>query len=59
MLGGKSCGTDSGIGFAFVEKCTWFNKDIINKKNSQHIVKAVHRSESRVDMMGGGHNLGD
>jgi len=55
FLGGKLCGTDLNIGYAFVEKCTWFNKNIGSEKQVSHTVKVAHKSESRIDMMGGGH----
>lgn len=57
LLSGKSCGTDTKVGYAFIESCSWLNKKITEIVHVRNIIKVDHCPESRVDMMGGGHNL--
>ena len=57
-LGGKICDTDNEIGLAYVKKCAWINKEMVHTKQTKHTVSVDHKPESRIDMMGGGHNLG-
>lgn len=51
----KVCGTDSKIGYSFVQKCSKFNKDmsaVIQHKSNRIIVD--NSADSRIEMMGGG-----
>lgn len=50
-----TCGTDSKIGKAFVEKCTSFNKPLGLKNYNKNTVSTKHAVDTRVEMMGGGH----
>lgn len=53
-----TCGTDGPAGLAFVQRCGSLNKVIQGRpEESSHTITADHKPESRVDMMGGGHNL--
>lgn len=50
----KTCGTDSKIGFSFVEKCNMFNKDFNEKKVTKKVyVTAGHKPETRSENIGG------
>lgn len=53
----KNCETDKKIGKAFVSSCSKFNKHLITKSVKTEYLKVAHRPESRVEMMGGGHDL--
>ena len=53
----KNCETDKKIGKAFVSSCTRFNKPLIIKYSKASHLKVSHKSETRVEMMGGGYDL--
>lgn len=52
----KSCGTDKKMHIAYVQKCESFNRPMSKTYESKSV--AVDAAvDSRVDMMGGGHQL--
>jgi len=50
----KTCGTDSKMGLAYIEKCSKFNKDITEDKIRSSKIVVQNKSDSRIEMMGGG-----
>lgn len=50
-----SCGTDSKIGKAFVEKCNTFNKSMGQTHAKSKVLSVANMQDTRVEMMGGGH----
>lgn len=50
------CETDSTIGLSFVNSCNMYNADMSKPKNySDNKVSVSHATDSRIEMMGGGH----
>jgi len=50
-----TCGTDNKIEKAYVESCMQFNKPIDSCSYKKYTIKTSHKADTRVEMMGGGH----
>lgn len=51
----KTCGTDQKVEAAFVQKCNSYNKEINKNEYKCNTVSVNHATDTRVEMMGGGH----
>lgn len=50
----KTCGTDSKVGYSFVETCNLFNKDFHAERSTKKVyVTAGNRPETRSENIGG------